>query len=351
MDEAVDVGLALADVDADEVACGSSAVLVGVAVAAGLLPQGLSVASAVALLPDALTFAEAEAVAEGDVVAVLVAVLVGLAVAVLVAVAVPVELAPPLAGLVVSSAGLVAEALAAGVALGLAELAASSEGDGEVLGEHVATVALVWLLGMLAGVAPPADVPIGLPAPSVPWTPLLLCEEVIPTTVPSWTKAWRSGGNASVTPMANTAQAAAKADRSSPSRQFRGWVRARRPRRPDEPPRREFQRRILSTRNPPEGVVAPECLLAYAGPDPIRARIRSSPSGRGSNLVGGGVQGMAQELAEVVSWRRCAIVAGSAHYSCSKAARRAVIPRAVWLLTAPRLMPMLAAISASDRSA
>ena len=209
-------------------ACGSSAVLVGVAVAAGLLPQGLSVSSAVALLPEALTFAEAEAVAEGDVVAVLVAVLVGLAVAVLVAVAVPVELAPPLAGLVVSSAGLVAEALAAGVALGLAELAASSEGDGEVLGEHVATVALVWLLGMLAGVAPPADVSIGLPVPSVLWTPLLLLllwEEVIPTTVPSWTKAWRSGGNASVTPMANTAQAAAKADRSSPSRQFRGWVR------------------------------------------------------------------------------------------------------------------------------
>ena len=184
-------------------------------------------ASAVALLPDALTFAEAEAVAEGDVVAVLVAVLVGLAVAVLVAVAVPVGLAP-LAGLVVPSAGLVTEALAAGVALGLADLAALSEGDGEELGEHVAAVALVWLLGMLAGVAPPAEVPIGLPDPSVPWTPLLLLllwEEVIPTTVPSWTKAWRSGGNASVTPMANTTQAAAKADRSSPSRQFRGWVR------------------------------------------------------------------------------------------------------------------------------
>ena len=43
--------------------------------------------------------------------------------------------------------------------------------------------------------------------------------------------------------------------------------------------------------------------------------------------------------------------AGAGHHSCSKAARRAVMPRNVWLLTAPRLMPMLAAISASDRSA
>jgi hypothetical protein len=86
-----------------------------------------------------------------------------------------------------------------------------------------------------------------------------------------------------------------------------------------------------------------------SGPDPRADPFQ--PVRAWLDLVGGGVQGMAQELAEVVSWRRCAIVAGSAHYSCSKAARRAVIPRAVWLLTAPRLMPMLAAISASDRSA
>jgi len=44
-------------------------------------------------------------------------------------------------------------------------------------------------------------------------------------------------------------------------------------------------------------------------------------------------------------------VAASGHQSFSSAERRAIMPRAVWLLTAPRLMPMVAAISASFRSA
>ena len=84
-------------------------------------------------------------------------------------------------------------------------------------------------------------------------------------------------------------------------------------------------------------------LDSFADPlQPVRARL---------DLIRGGAQGMTYELAEVVSWRRRAIVAGSGHYSCSRAARRAAMPRAVWLLTAPRLMPMVAAISASDRSA
>ena len=43
--------------------------------------------------------------------------------------------------------------------------------------------------------------------------------------------------------------------------------------------------------------------------------------------------------------------AGARGHSCSRAARRALMPRAVWLLTAPRLMPIAVAISASDRSA
>jgi hypothetical protein len=65
------------------------------------------------------------------------------------------------------------------------------------------------------------------------------------------------------------------------------------------------------------------------GPDPradplqpVRARL---------DLVRGGMQGMTQEVAEVhgvVSWRR-AIGAGSGHDSCSRAARRAVMPRDV----------------------
>jgi hypothetical protein len=67
-------------------------------------------------------------------------------------------------------------------------------------------------------------------------------------------------------------------------------------------------------------------------------------------LVRGSVQLATQELAELGSLRRHAIVSGSAHYCCSRAARRAVMPRAVWLLTAPRLIPIAVAISASDRS-
>ena len=67
-------------------------------------------------------------------------------------------------------------------------------------------------------------------------------------------------------------------------------------------------------------------------------------------LIRGGMQLATQELAEFGSLRRYAVVSGSAHYSCSRAARRAVMPRAVWLLTAPRLIPIAVAISASDRS-
>ena len=37
--------------------------------------------------------------------------------------------------------------------------------------------------------------------------------------------------------------------------------------------------------------------------------------------------------------------------ACSRAARSADIPRTVWLLRAPRLMPIAAAISSSDRPA
>ena len=48
---------------------------------------------------------------------------------------------------------------------------------------------------------------------------------------------------------------------------------------------------------------------------------------------------------------RDAVVAGSGHYCCSKAARSAAMPRAVWLFTAPRLIFIVVAISASDKSA
>ncbi len=216
-------GLALADVDVDLLA-------LGVVFEAGVwVPQGLADASAF-LVPVALVFAVAEAVA-GELLAappVALAVPVALAlavlVAVLVAVVLPVGLALLLAGLalVLLSAGLLA--VAAGLAVGLGDLLASCEGDGVELDGHEVTVVLARLLARLLGLAPPADELIGLaPAPSVPGVPLLLRAVYNPTAVPICPKACRSGGTARVTPMANTAQAAARADRSSTSRRSRGW--------------------------------------------------------------------------------------------------------------------------------
>ena len=167
-------------------------------------------------------FALAEAVAEPVVVALLVAVPVAVADALLVALALPLGLALLLAGVaLVLLAGLLA--VAAGVALGLAVLA-FFEGDGVGLGEHVVTAALARLLEMPLELRPPADDDSGLPVPLTPWVALLLWveEDVIPTAWPSWTMAWRSGATARAMPTANTTQAPARADRSSPSCQSRG---------------------------------------------------------------------------------------------------------------------------------
>ena len=204
----------------------SDLLALGVVFEAGVgVPQGLADASAF-LVPVALVFAVAEAVA-GELLAappVALAVPVALALAVLVAVVLPVGLAPLLAGLalVLLSAGLLA--VAAGLAVGLGDLLASCEGDGVELDGHEVTVVLARLLGRLLGLAPPAEELIGLaPDPSVPGVPLVLRAVVNPTAEPICPKACRSGGTARVTPMANTAQAAARADRSSTSRRSRGW--------------------------------------------------------------------------------------------------------------------------------
>jgi hypothetical protein len=69
------------------------------------------------------------------------------------------------------------------------------------------------------------------------------------------------------------------------------------------------------------GPDSPDGPDARADPlQPVRARL---------HLVRGGVQGMPHELGEVLSLRRHAVVAGSSHYSCSRAARSALMPRAV----------------------
>jgi hypothetical protein len=215
-------GLVLVDVDGDVVAFGWAAC---VRVAVGL-SQGVAVASAV-FLPVALAFAVAEADADAEAVVVAVLVPVALAVGVLVVLALPVGLALlAVLALVLLLAGLVAEA--AGLAPGLVDLLALFNGDGDELDGHAVAFVLVRLLGILLGLAPPADELIAVADPSVPWGPLLLLLllAVNPTAEPICPKAWRSGGTARTTPMANTAQAAARPDRSSPSRQSRGWRRA-----------------------------------------------------------------------------------------------------------------------------
>ncbi len=68
------------------------------------------------------------------------------------------------------------------------------------------------------------------------------------------------------------------------------------------------------------------------------------------HLIRGSVEFVAQELGEVPPLPAVA-VAGSHHESCSSSARSAAMPRAVWLLTAPRLIFIAAAISASEKSA
>ena len=215
--------LALVDVDAGGVTFGLEAgVLGGVGVEVGV-GQGVAVALAVVLPPVALVFALAEAVetVEAVVVAALVGVTVVLGVAVAVLVGVPVAVVLSL-GLVLAGLALVLlvaglGAVAAGGTLGDTDLVLFEEDDEE----HTVAFALAPPLEMLLELTLPADADCGLPCPAAPWVPLLW-EEVIPTAELSWPKAWRSGGNARTTPMANTAQAAARAGRSSPSRQSRG---------------------------------------------------------------------------------------------------------------------------------
>ena len=252
------------------------AVLDGAAVAGQEgVPVGLAFLLPVALV---LAFAEAVAVAVAVVVAVAVAVALSVAVDVAEEVAVVLPLGPVLllAGLLLALplGGLAAELT--GVTLGVTDLAGLAAADDEELGEHAVGWPLLWLAEETAWLAPPPDEPAWLPDPATLGAPPLELEEVNPTAVPIWTKAARSGGNARATPMANTAQAAARAGRSSPSRQSRGCRRA--PARPvpplsvppgavppgavSWPPRMMFQRRVRTARKPPSAPEAPACLLA-----------------------------------------------------------------------------------------
>jgi hypothetical protein len=147
------------------------------------------------------------------------------------------------------------------------------------LGGQVADAPLAAPTVVPPGPGGPPGWPSWLAVPAGTSTPPLLLEDEIPTAEPSWTRVSRSGGKARATPSANTAQAAATAGRNQPYFHFHGCG----PPRPGSPapPRAAFQRRTRPARKPP-AAPAFACLLAWADPAWTRARIRSSPSGRGS---------------------------------------------------------------------
>jgi hypothetical protein len=251
-------GLALPGVDPTGAALGVT-VLDGGAV---VVWQRVPVDVAAFVLPFALVLAFAEAVVVGLLAAVVVAVAVATAESV--AVALPLGLALLLAGLplglllVLPLGGLVTGL--AGGTFGVADLVGLAAAVDEEVDGHGVGGPLLWPAEARPWLAPPPDEPAGLPDPVTPAAPPLVLEEEIPTAEPSWTKASRSGGTARAMPMANTAQATARAGRSSPYRQSRG-CRAPPPPGASCPPRTAFQRRTRSARKPPRAV-APACLLA-----------------------------------------------------------------------------------------
>jgi hypothetical protein len=218
-----DVEELLPGVDEDAVALGLAA-FDGVAVPVG---QSVAVAFADVLPPFALVLAFAEAVE----VAVLVALADPVPVSVAAGVAVVVSLGPvlpptvpPLDPVSVALLG----GLFAGVTLGVTGLAglagladlAGLAADDESVAHAVASL-LLPVAEVPAWPAPPAPELYWVPAPLALGTPPPVPELEIPTALPSWTTASRSGGIASATPMANTTHAAARAGRSSPYRQSR----------------------------------------------------------------------------------------------------------------------------------
>jgi hypothetical protein len=272
MGSAVLAGLELAGQEAELLAWAAFLLPVALVLAAAL-PLAVAVDVAVALL---LLLAEAVdvAVAEAEAVPVAEALPPSLGLTLVLSLLPGLSLTVPLAGAVPDPVGgTLGSAL-----LDLADLDALADEVGDM---QTVACALLWLADELEEPAPPFAEPAALPAPfrlGVPWLGL---EEVIPTAELSETKASRSGGSARTTPMANTAQAPARIGLSSPSRQSRCCGRARSlpPRAESSLPRPASRRPVRRARKPPD---AAERLVAWAGPDRTRARIRSSPSGRGS---------------------------------------------------------------------
>jgi hypothetical protein len=117
-------------------------------------------------------------------------------------------------------------------------LVAGLAGAAVLLGGHTVTVGMAEVAGVVATPSvPPEALPSTRPGElgDGPVAPVVCCEES-PTELPSWTKAARSGGSDSATPIANTAQATATTGRSMRCRQSSGgraWPLLLRPCRPE----------------------------------------------------------------------------------------------------------------------
>jgi len=219
--------LVLAGAGEDALTLLGPAVLDGGAVVGG---QGVPVALAGFLLPAALVLAFAEAAEVVLLVAVPVPVGVGVAVAVSLALALSLA-GLPLAPLPVAPVGWLLTELAGvlvGVTVGVSDLlrsefaglVAAPVDDGET-DTHAGGSPLLPAAEVTPGPAPPAAGLAWVPPPFRLGALPPGLELVSPTAELSPATAWRSGGNASATPTANTTQAAARAGRSSPYRQSR----------------------------------------------------------------------------------------------------------------------------------
>ncbi len=170
-------------------------------------------------------------------------------------------------GVVVAVAGGVVVAVAVGLVVAFGWSAAPEE-------PHEAS-ADAFPAGLAVPAADPA--PADWPLPSAVPPPFSFWPVIVLATFElSWPMAARTGGTASATPRANTAKQTAKAGRSTATCHClddRGIRRAW--------PPWCARRRRRSARNPPRAV--PDSgACAWAGLDPILARIRSRPSACGS---------------------------------------------------------------------
>ena len=214
-------------------------------------------------------------------------------------------------------------------------------------------------------VAPPGEVPVpaGVPLPSVPG--LLGPFPPVSTFELTCTIAWRSGGTASVMTAMNATPASTPSGRSQLAP---AWpVKSRRLAAGRVPPvpawDSELSRGRCSghaqwprqtqcsarSRTPLATATSHGC----GGRCLVRARIRSSPLAPGSTRLTAADSARCSACSRSFSGAVIPSPASLPRHvvSCSKIDLSAAIARAVWLFTAPLLIPIVAAISASERSA